>query len=327
MSKIEKNTALVLDAAAFAAQRHSTQRRKDAAASPYINHPLAVAQLIANVAQIDDPEILAAALLHDTLEDTDISAEELAERFGTKVAAFVQEVSDDKSLSKDERKRLQVVNASHHSREAQVIKIADKICNLTDIAQSPPMGWDLKRRQDYFEWAKAVVDQIRDASPELSAAFDLTYALAPKEEGAVAPTRGELEGPYNATHFRVSDYPHNFTLRIGQASSAAQAILWDQSADTAIFITAYNPFSQPQDAAVNEAAQAKLRLRLDELGASAVLQGEGVDPSAQWPGEPSFLAVGLSREVGAQLAKDFGQHAFVLVERDKAPALVWNQKL
>jgi guanosine-3',5'-bis(diphosphate) 3'-pyrophosphohydrolase len=123
----------ILSAAAFAAAKHRNQRRKDAEASPYINHPIALAELLAFVG-IEDLEVLQAALLHDTVEDTDTSFQELEERFGKAVADIVQEVTDDKALPKGERKRLQVEHAAQLSREAKLVKLADKICNLRDIA-------------------------------------------------------------------------------------------------------------------------------------------------------------------------------------------------
>ena len=111
--------ALVLDAASFAADRHRPQRRKDVDASPYINHPLALARILALEAGVSDPQVIAAALLHDTIEDTETSLEELETRFGALVARIVAEVTDDKSKPKAERKRLQVEKAATKSSEAK----------------------------------------------------------------------------------------------------------------------------------------------------------------------------------------------------------------
>lgn len=159
-------------ALAFAAHKHRDQRRKDVAASPYINHPIALANVLANEAHVDDETVLVAAVLHDTIEDTDTAADELQRTFGPEVAAIVLEVTDDKSLPKAERKRLQIVHAGEISQRAKLVKLADKICNLRDIAHSPPAGWSLERQQAYFDWARAVVDGLRGVHPELERLFD-----------------------------------------------------------------------------------------------------------------------------------------------------------
>lgn len=171
--------AMFVRALAFASVKHSHQRRKDANASPYINHPIALVSILAVEAGIDDPDVLCAALLHDTLEDTDTSIEELIENFGPAIAGIVAEVSDDKSLPKDERKRLQIEHAPQLSPPARLVKIADKIANLRDVADNPPADWPLDRRQQYFDWAKQVVDAMPDMPPSLRALFDATYAQRP----------------------------------------------------------------------------------------------------------------------------------------------------
>lgn len=172
-------TSLILRAASFAAHKHRDQRRKDAAASPYINHPLALARVLAEEGGIEDPMILAAALLHDTVEDTDTSVEELTEVFGPDVAAVVAEVTDDRSLPKAERKRQQILHAAHISPAAKLVKLADKICNLRDMIEQPPHDWPLQRRQEYFDWAREVIDGVRGVHARLEAAFDSAYAARP----------------------------------------------------------------------------------------------------------------------------------------------------
>ena len=137
-------------AAAFAAYKHRDQRRKDAKASPYINHPIALANVLANEAAVSDVIVLMAALLHDTIEDTDTTAEELKNHFGAEVAVLVVQVTDDKKLKKAERKRQQVLHASSLSNQAKLVKLADKICNLRDLAGSPPRDWSLARRREYL---------------------------------------------------------------------------------------------------------------------------------------------------------------------------------
>ena len=167
---------MVLKAAKFAADKHRTQRRKDAGASPYINHPIDVAEMLVRVGQVNDPNILAAALLHDTLEDTETEPEEIRKEFGEKVLSLVLEVTDDKKLTKEERKELQVQNAPHKSDGAKQIKIADKISNLLDIIHSPPANWSLQRRQEYLNWAERVVAGLRGVNRSLEDLFDHVIA-------------------------------------------------------------------------------------------------------------------------------------------------------
>lgn len=170
---------LILRAAAFAAERHRNQRRKDVEASPYINHPLALACLLAYECQEQDPTVLAAALLHDTVEDTGTTFEEIEQVFGSQVAAIIREVTDDKSLPKAERKRLQIERAAHASRGAKLVKLADKICNLRDLTASPPANWPVERKREYFDWAKKVVDHMRGTHDRLEQLFDAASALRP----------------------------------------------------------------------------------------------------------------------------------------------------
>lgn len=170
------NTGLVLKALAFAANKHRDQRRKDNNASPYINHPIALATVLCNEGGITDVNVLCAALLHDTIEDTETTPTELTKLFGKTISDLVMEVTDDKSLPKAERKRLQIEHAANASYEAKLVKLADKISNLRDIANCPPADWDSNRKQEYFDWAKKVIDQIRGTSAVLERIFDELYA-------------------------------------------------------------------------------------------------------------------------------------------------------
>ena len=164
--------ALLLKALAFSAARHRDQRRKDAGASPYINHPIALADVLVNEGQVHEVNVLAAALLHDTLEDTETSPAEIEASFGSAILAVVLEVTDDKDLDKAERKHLQIAHAAHLSREAKLVKLADKICNLRDVAETPPAQWSHERKREYFDWAKQVIDPLRGVHPVLEAVFD-----------------------------------------------------------------------------------------------------------------------------------------------------------
>lgn len=170
---------LVLKAVAFAASKHRDQRRKDADASPYINHPIALAEVLWAEGRVRDSVVIAAALLHDTIEDTETRLEELAGAFGSEVAAIVEEVTDIKWLKKKSRKMLQVARAARASSGAKLVKLADKICNLRDIIASPPAGWSLERKQEYFDWAKSVVDRIRGTNERLERRFDQLYRKRP----------------------------------------------------------------------------------------------------------------------------------------------------
>lgn len=171
-------TTALLDALAFAAYKHRDQRRKDAEASPYINHPIAVAHVLATEGEVTDVSVLVAAVLHDTVEDTQTTFVELDAAFGSVVAGLVRELTDDKSLPKNERKRLQVEHAAAASPGAKQIKLADKICNVRDITVTPPADWSIDRRVAYLDWAKRVVDACCGANPQLEAAFDAALAKA-----------------------------------------------------------------------------------------------------------------------------------------------------
>ena len=165
------NHTLILKAAHFSAQKHSTQRRKDENASPYINHPISVALAIAQIGGVDDPEILAAALLHDTLEDTETTPEELEAEFGKKVCEYVLDVTDDKTLPKDERKSRQIEHAKKISKGAALIKLGDKISNVTDVTNNPPANWDINRRKQYLDWAEKVIENCPKVNDRMENKF------------------------------------------------------------------------------------------------------------------------------------------------------------
>ena len=136
----------LLEAASFAAQKHSFQKRKGDDAAPYINHPLEVANLLANVGEVKNYNVLIVAILHDTIEDTKTTEEEITGLFGKRVCKYVLEVTDDKSLPKAEHKQLQIEHAPHLSTGAKLVKLGDKISNITDIMNNPPAGWSRQQR-------------------------------------------------------------------------------------------------------------------------------------------------------------------------------------
>jgi guanosine-3',5'-bis(diphosphate) 3'-pyrophosphohydrolase len=171
--------ALLIGALSFAADKHRNQRRKDKEASPYINHPIALASILSVEGGVDEGVVLCAAVLHDTIEDTETRYEELAGQFGREIADVVLEVTDDKALPKAERKQLQIEHAPRLSRAAKLVKLADKIANVRDVADHPPSEWPIERRREYFDWAKRVVDGLRGTHGRLEAAFDAAYARRP----------------------------------------------------------------------------------------------------------------------------------------------------
>ena len=171
----------LLKASDFAAKKHKGQKRKGANAEPYINHPLEVVKILADVGRVSDLDILIAALLHDTVEDTETTAEEITEYFGEIVCGYVLEVTDDKTLPKAERKQLQVDHAPHLSSGAKQIKLADKISNIEDMVDNPPVDWTLERKVQYVEWGISVVAGLRGANRPLEDLFDETVDRAQKK--------------------------------------------------------------------------------------------------------------------------------------------------
>lgn len=170
---------LVVRAFHFAATKHRLQKRKDALHTPFINHLIDVAQLLVCEGEVRDPVVIAAAVLHDVLEDTNTSPAELREEFGPRLASIVEEVSDYMWVSQRLRRRLQTNRASRSSSQAKLVKLADKICNLRDILRSPPAGWRVERKREYFDWAKSVVDGLRGTSPPLERRFDRLFEHRP----------------------------------------------------------------------------------------------------------------------------------------------------
>ncbi|XP_034049287.1 guanosine-3',5'-bis(diphosphate) 3'-pyrophosphohydrolase MESH1 [Thalassophryne amazonica] len=158
---------LLLETVNFAAEKHRNQRRKDAEGTPYINHPIGVARILSHEGGITDIEVLQAALLHDTVEDTDTTPTELESMFGLTVTRIVCEVTDDKTLPKQERKRLQVEHAAQCSRQAKLVKLADKLYNLRDLNRCTPVGWTSERVQEYFVWACEVVKGLKGTNSVL----------------------------------------------------------------------------------------------------------------------------------------------------------------
>lgn len=162
---------ILLRAIRYAEAQHRGQTRKDATHAPYIKHPLDVMDLLWQVGEVRDVVTLAAAVLHDTIEDTDTSPEDIQALFGAQILAVVQELTDDKGLEREERKRLQIEHAPHKSPAAAQIKIADKFCNVRDVIESPPEDWSRERKIAYVQWAIDVVERLPKHNPPLEQHF------------------------------------------------------------------------------------------------------------------------------------------------------------
>ena len=197
---------LILKAASFAAAKHRGQLRKDAESTAYINHPLEVARILVEEGGVSDPEIIAAALLHDTIEDTKTTQAELASIFGDRVALMVAEVTDDKSITdKAERKRLQVINAPHKSVGAALVKLADKTANVRDVGSNPAQGWSDARRLEYLDWAQRVVDVLPVKEHPLNAVFQQSWSLSRSLVGK--PKRfASIRCVTDKDHLKATDY-------------------------------------------------------------------------------------------------------------------------
>ncbi len=174
------NLTTLIHAINFAAKKHRRQKRKGADEEPYINHPLEVLNLLTSIGKVEDFNVLIAAVLHDTIEDTETTEEEISKLFGAKVCKMVLELTDDKTLPKAERKQLQIEHAPHISKGAKQIKLCDKISNIRDILENPPDGWSIERRTAYVEWGEQVVAGLRGVNKNLEKCFDETVARARK---------------------------------------------------------------------------------------------------------------------------------------------------
>jgi len=175
----ETDCQKIFKALNFAAQKHGCegrdekrQTRKDAEKTPYIIHPIGVANNVLEVGRVYDADVIIAALLHDTVEDTHTAFQEISDQFGERVKGFVREVTDDKLQSKERRKELQIEHACHKSVEAAIVKYADKLYNLTDLFKNPPTNWTKDHIIEYFKWAQQVVNKLPLANKELRYAVD-----------------------------------------------------------------------------------------------------------------------------------------------------------
>ena len=207
------NVVTLLAALEFAADKHRHQRRKDAEGSPYVNHLIAVTRILAAEGGVGDESALLAAVLHDTVEDTDTTFEELDTLFGARVAELVREMTDDKRLPKAIRKQHQIDHAPGASPLARQLKIADKIANIRDIVTTPPAGWSHDRKLEYFAWAEQVVAGCRGINAALERAFDDAVASGRAREEQVADFASFVAGSsWRFAKTYVESYPHEYTL-------------------------------------------------------------------------------------------------------------------
>jgi guanosine-3',5'-bis(diphosphate) 3'-pyrophosphohydrolase len=174
----DSQIGLMLAAMRFSAEKHRDDRRKGEEETPYINHPIEVAETLWRVGQVRDIDVIVAAILHDTIEDTDATPDEIESTFGPAVSELVQEVSDDTKLRKEERKRLQIETAPHKSPGAKLIKLADKISNVQAITNFPPANWEPERKRAYLDWADQVVNGLRGVNAPLEGYFDEVLQVA-----------------------------------------------------------------------------------------------------------------------------------------------------
>jgi len=172
----EEKTGILLTAIHFSADRHRDQRRKDTLKSPYINHPIEVAELLWRVGGIRDQAVILAAILHDTIEDTETAPDEIRSLFGEEVLGLVLECTDDKSLTYMDRKRLQIETTPHKSTKAKLVKLADKTCNIHDLNQSPPRWWPKIQKREYLLWSQKVVAGLRGTNKDIEALYDEEFA-------------------------------------------------------------------------------------------------------------------------------------------------------
>jgi (p)ppGpp synthase/HD superfamily hydrolase len=168
---------LFFKALLLAADKHSDHRRKGSNGTPYINHLIKVAEILHTIGLEKNDTLLAAALLHDVIEDTPVTKEELSVLIGADVANLVAEVTDDMTLTYEERKREQIKKALFISEDAKKIKIADKISNINDMLNLP-VNWSDRRKIQYLEWSEQVIANCKGVNKLLDDAFDKTVTFA-----------------------------------------------------------------------------------------------------------------------------------------------------
>lgn len=168
----EGDIHIVLEAVGFAAEGHNGQLRENPEKTPYIIHPIRVTEHLMTIANVHERDILVAALLHDTVEDTKITFADIQKSFGTTAEGYVRELTDNMSLPQEERMKLQIETAPKKSLAAAQIKLADKYDNLKSLQSNPPATWDQKKIDEYFLSAKKVTSSLPAANVPLKKAVD-----------------------------------------------------------------------------------------------------------------------------------------------------------
>ncbi len=169
----EESFSKFLKALKFASVKHKDQKRKGACPPPYINHPIEVMQVLWEHGAVRDTNILMGALLHDTIEDTATSQQEIEQLFGKEVLQIVKEVTNPKYLSRQAVKQKQIDDAPHKSPEAKQLKLADLICNIQDVSKRcPPLHWSINRRLEYLDWANKVATGLKGCNTRLEQMFE-----------------------------------------------------------------------------------------------------------------------------------------------------------
>ncbi|MES2200572.1 MAG: HD domain-containing protein [Chlamydiota bacterium] len=172
----EADVGKILQAVSFAAEKHKSQFRKNANKTPYVIHPIGVANHIVSIGNVYEVDVVIAALLHDVMDGTDATYEEIATYFGLKVVEYIQEVTGELTLSDKEQKKQQIIEAPHQSREVAIIKLADKLHNISTLIKDPSQGWSQDSLDGYFQWVHAVVDHLPDVNDPLKEAVHKTIA-------------------------------------------------------------------------------------------------------------------------------------------------------
>jgi guanosine-3',5'-bis(diphosphate) 3'-pyrophosphohydrolase len=160
----EKDAEVVLDAVAFSAEKHKLQVKSNAKKTPYIIHPLEVADHVARIGGVYDKDVLIAALLHDVLDDTATTEKEISNLYGNNVASYVVEMTTTKGISLKEQKKEQIRSAFHQTPSVAIIKLSDKLSNLETLAKNPPSNWSRDRIDQYFQWAQSVIENLPESN-------------------------------------------------------------------------------------------------------------------------------------------------------------------
>ncbi len=166
----EEDAGVVFDALIFGAEKHKAQVRSNLKKTPYIIHPIEVADFVMRIGKVYDKNVLSAALLHDVMDETGTTYEEIENRYGKIVSQYVQEMTVKKELTLKEQKKYQIIQAFHQTPSVAVIKLSDKLSNLKTLAQTPPASWSRDRIDQYFQWAQSVIENLPEANSFLKQA-------------------------------------------------------------------------------------------------------------------------------------------------------------